>query len=489
MNKKGFTLIELMGIIIILSLISLLVIPTIDRSIKLFKENAYNNQINNIKLAARNWGADNLYKFDFDSGDAITISLGQLQIGSYVENDLKNPKTGIAFPDDMLISIVKSGKKITYTVLDATGLENSGLLDENAPTIELNGSYIERINQGSIYLDKGVIAKTSAGVTIGTITQVITKDGLTVGSVNTTVLGTYIISYSVTDSSLTRTIFRTVIVGVVPTIVDNNSKLTSVEVLVVAGGGGGANTGSGGGAGGYIYNPSFPVSSQTYLVTVGLGGLGATSGPVAGNKGSNSSFSTLIAEGGGAGYSHGSSAGGNGGSGGGGPLKAGVPAATGGLASSGNAGGAGTVDAGWLGTSGGGGGAGAAGNAGSNLPSGGKGGDGLANSISGTSVYYAGGGCGGEVNGSYVSTGGLGGGGNCVVNGAGLNATGNTGGGGGGGSFTGSAYLNGGNGGSGVVIIRYLGSKKAADGGVVTTAGGYVIHTFKEVGTYIFKVW
>ena len=210
MNKKGFTLIELMGIIIILSLISLLVIPTIDKSIKLFKENAYNNQIKNIQLATKNWGSDHLYNYRFNNGDVITVTLGQLKSQAYINDNLKNPLTGYLFPDDMLIHIVKGVKKITYVVEDGTGTPNFNPYNANSPTIYLNGSYVEEVYQGKIYLDKGVIAQTSTGTLITAVTKVITKDGLTVGSVNTAILGTYLVSYSVTDSSLTRTAFRTV---------------------------------------------------------------------------------------------------------------------------------------------------------------------------------------------------------------------------------------------------------------------------------------
>ncbi len=228
----------------------------------------------------------------------------------------------------------------------------------------------------------------------------------------------------------------------------------NVEVLVVAGGGGGANTGSGGGGGGYYSNASFAVTQQSYTITVGDGGAGGSSIAAGGAKGADSIFSTITAEGGGAGVSHGGTAGGNGGSGGGGPIRYTGPAAPGGIGSQGHDGGTSIIEASWVGNCGGGGGAGATGTAGGDSPGTGTGGAGLANSITGSSVYYAGGGGGGEVNGSYAGSGGTGGGGTATKDAAGSNGAANTGGGGGGGSYTGT-YFNGGNGGSGIVIIRY----------------------------------
>ncbi len=228
-----------------------------------------------------------------------------------------------------------------------------------------------------------------------------------------------------------------------------------VDVLVIGGGGGGANTGSGGGAGGFVEQSSFTVSKGNIAVTVGNGGNGgADGGAYNGNKGQDSAFSSLIAEGGGAGITHGQLAGGSGGSGGGGAVVVSAPLSTGGIGSQGYNGGAGYIVSGWVGTNGGGGGAGGVGADGGNSSGSGNGGAGRVSDITGTAVVYAGGGGGGEVNGSYVGTGGNGGGGSGVLNGAGTNGIANTGGGGGGGSFTG-AYLAGGNGGSGIVIVRY----------------------------------
>jgi len=74
------------------------------------------------------------------------------------------------------------------------------------------------------------------------------------------------------------------------------------EYLVVAGGGsGGTQYGGGGGAGGVLNGTNFAVTpSSVITVVVGSGGAGVSvSGLNNGNKGNNSSFSTLVANGGG----------------------------------------------------------------------------------------------------------------------------------------------------------------------------------------------
>jgi hypothetical protein len=209
----------------------------------------------------------------------------------------------------------------------------------------------------------------------------------------------------------------------------------SVEYLIVAGGGGtqssaGSGGGSGGaGAGGLLTNYT-TVTAATYPVIVGGGGSAATNG-------SNSTFNSITAVGGGYGLQAPGVDGGSGsGVGTGGWTSYSPPGS--GIAGQGNDGGTGTGNDSDLATSGGGGGAGAAGGVGT-------GGIGLQSSISGTATYYAGGGGSGSTDGTQYS-GGLGGGGDGKQDGA-INT------GGGAGGFTPNTGDQ--NGGSGIVIIRY----------------------------------
>ena len=121
------------------------------------------------------------------------------------------------------------------------------------------------------------------------------------------------------------------------------------------------------------------------------------------------------------------------------------------------------------------------------------GGAGLPNSISGSSVTYAGGGGGGcYVAGTSVpGAGGSGGGGNGGVftGGAGFPGTANTGGGGGGATPTASSTL-GGAGGSGIVIIRYSDIYTPASSTTgspnITTSGGYRVYKWTSSGSITF---
>ena len=255
----------------------------------------------------------------------------------------------------------------------------------------------------------------------------------------------------------------------------------TASYLVVAGGGGGGgyNNGGGGGAGGLQSGITSLNPTLSYTITVGAGGTGgATGSPATGSNGSNSQLGSLTASvgggyGGGFNGSSSYTAANSGGSGGGGGAISGPGAS--GTSGQGNAGGNGVSNA-----SGGGGGAGAIGGNGGGTNVSGNGGNGTASSISGSSITYAGGGGGSAQSTGTQGTGGTGGGGNGTINAAGNAGTANLGG-GGGGLYSGSSYA-GGSGGSGVVIISYPAPQQFG-GGVVTTSGSNVIHTFNTSGT------
>ena len=244
-------------------------------------------------------------------------------------------------------------------------------------------------------------------------------------------------------------------------------KALSCEVTATGGGGaGGFNNGGGGGGGELKVNSSLSVTSQSYTVTIGSGGTGATSTGSRGGSGTSSTITIggttyLTALGGGGGGTSDGTGGNNngatGGSGGGSSISGTAGTASGSNTFAGGAGAATTNNY----SGGGGGGATAAGVAGTLSPSkGGNGGQGY--SLSSIGSYFttllspytviASGGGGGNYGGSN-GTGGTGAG-NGGIGSTVATAGTSYGSGGGGGGYP-DPYRNGGAGAAGIVIVRY----------------------------------
>lgn len=266
----------------------------------------------------------------------------------------------------------------------------------------------------------------------------------------------------------------------------------SADLLLVGGGAGGGANNSGGGGGGAQVRAVVAHSldpTVSYPVTIAPGGVGGNwIGPGSGTatNGGTTSFDGLEAHGGGYGGRGGGQNGNAGSSGGGGCGQGGTGIGGAGTPSEGFAGGSAT------GNNNGSGGGGGAGGAGANggVAIGGDGAPGVTSDISGSPVGYGGGGGGGSSGspsgGTTAGTGVDGGGNGAKTNAPASPGTPNRGGGGGGGGGIGSDGSNnashGGDGGTGVLIVRYP-LPQAFNGGVVTTDGTFVRHTFNASGS------
>ena len=127
MNKriKGFTLVELLAVIVILSLLLLLAVTTVSSQFKNSKDELYDTQLNNIKLAAEMWGSDNKAKLNSIS-DCVSLTLGYLKDEGYVDANIKNTYTGELFKDnEVFVNITKETNRYSEVkkIADILGYE------------------------------------------------------------------------------------------------------------------------------------------------------------------------------------------------------------------------------------------------------------------------------------------------------------------------------------------------------------------------------
>ena len=92
MNRKGFTLIEVIMVIAIIAILSIILAPNVMVLINKNNERSCEKMIDNIKSATKMYVNQNKYELGFDcSGTAKEITLKTLVDAGYLGGELVNP--------------------------------------------------------------------------------------------------------------------------------------------------------------------------------------------------------------------------------------------------------------------------------------------------------------------------------------------------------------------------------------------------------------
>jgi len=203
-NKKGFTLVELLAVIIILGLIIAIAVPSVNKYLKTSKEKAYNLQISNMLKEVESYANINKDVLPKTNGKEIRITLGQLKAEGLVKEDIVDPREDKKFDDSIEFVIKKNGNSYSYSVDEATVKTRSK--NNNAPKIILSGSIVEYYHVGDLYEEKGYSATDSYGEVIEEVTV---SEELTMLSNP----GTYKLTYTAVDKNgNSTTVIRNIIV-------------------------------------------------------------------------------------------------------------------------------------------------------------------------------------------------------------------------------------------------------------------------------------
>ena len=204
MNKKGFTLVELLGVLVVLSVILMIAFPLITTYINKSKQKAYDTQMELIITGLKNYANEQKEVLPVNDTDYVTFTLGQLKALGIVNNSVVNPLDGKEIDDSMEFKIVKDGSKYTYQIVESSRLSRD---DKNhTPSIILNGNILNYIDLDSTYNELGASATDYDGKPLSVT---IDKTDLDVSTI-----GVYQIRYEVIDSNNTKSYaIRTVIVG------------------------------------------------------------------------------------------------------------------------------------------------------------------------------------------------------------------------------------------------------------------------------------
>lgn len=153
--KKGFTLIELMAVIVIIAMLALIITPNALNAISKYRNRLYDTQLDNIRSAAKHWAADKIderlclicvadpeYTTSKDcanlggegcieaskgSNASVSVKLSELISGGYLQDDVENPKTNKPFAScvNVVITINSKTGEYEYNISNPDVLESS----------------------------------------------------------------------------------------------------------------------------------------------------------------------------------------------------------------------------------------------------------------------------------------------------------------------------------------------------------------------------
>ena len=235
--KKGFTLIELMAILVLLSIIALITTPIVFSDLKESKSTIYNAQIKQIEKGAQEWAAKNSRDLPSEN-ESINLTLGGLINEGYVDKDIVDPTNKNPFPNCMYIEITNKNNNYHYKVLDDKLPEGcSSNNDVFASNIILKGNYHMKIKQNDPFIDPGVKIKSISNNTFDNLEtkyyKKINNNYVIVDKILTNELAKYKIVYTLTSNGTTDELIRYVdIIDAIPPIItiDNHTTDYTIEI-------------------------------------------------------------------------------------------------------------------------------------------------------------------------------------------------------------------------------------------------------------------
>lgn len=208
MRKNAFTLIELIGVVVVLGIVLLAIVPINNMVLKNSKEKLYEAQISEIRDSLKNWAIDNNRILPTVENQSIVITLSQLKIGGYIKNELINPKTDKCLDNNTLLTITRYKKNYIYEVDSNEGTETNKCSNSY---IVLNDNPIIYVEVNSSFVDPGALAQDSNGNNISDsiTTQISGSDT----SIDTSIVGNkYVITYTIVENNIATSIKRNVII-------------------------------------------------------------------------------------------------------------------------------------------------------------------------------------------------------------------------------------------------------------------------------------
>ena len=118
MKKNGFTLMELLGVIVILGLICLVAFPPILDTVRKNKNNISEATYQIIYSAASIYINNHESDFGLVEDNEYCIKIQTLIDEDNLSGDLKDPDTNLKFDSNKYVKVLVKNNKYTYSIVD-----------------------------------------------------------------------------------------------------------------------------------------------------------------------------------------------------------------------------------------------------------------------------------------------------------------------------------------------------------------------------------
>ena len=133
-SKKGFTLVELLGVLVVLGLISVIIVPKVIDSITTSKEAAYQTQVETIENAAKKYGISNDLLYPKEGEKKYIAVKDLIAVGELSDKEIINPKTGNKMNGYVLVEYNSGYQQYEYTYVEEIDENTLGAM---GPTYEV----------------------------------------------------------------------------------------------------------------------------------------------------------------------------------------------------------------------------------------------------------------------------------------------------------------------------------------------------------------
>lgn len=215
MKNRGFTLVELLAVLVILAVLFVISVPLMTELLDQSKNTLHKKQIDTILDATYDYSLKNINYLPNDN-TINYITLGELKYEGLVNYDLTDPENNKKFEDNLVVSISKVGtgyktddiySKLKGDYLYKVEIDKLEVSKALGPIIILDGltqnsdgNYILTLDLNQSITDIGYTAKSLSGVDL---THKVKKYTLLNNepsdNINTSVSGIYKVHYTVVD--------------------------------------------------------------------------------------------------------------------------------------------------------------------------------------------------------------------------------------------------------------------------------------------------